>query len=259
MSDAPRRNPIRRGATVFGLAALGVLVAGTGLGACAKTASAPRPPSGPSITIGSTDETVQVIVANLYAGVLEHAGASVTLHTGLGTRATVEPALASGQLDLYPDVAGDLLLFVDGNDGGGGQIRGGGTAGCPTDPRCVEGLQSVYGLRFKSFTSLDDAGPITVAALEGGEVQVALVSSADGTVERAGFVALTDDRHLLDADAVVPVIRTSVDTPAVASALDALSARLSTAALSELSLAVTADHDTPAAAARQWLVHVGLI
>ena len=80
--------------------------------------------------------------------------------------------------------------------------------GTPRMPRgaaqCQMGHETTYGLHFKSFTSLDDAGPITVAALQGGEVQVAPLSSDDGSVLGNGFVALVDDKHLLDADNLHP-------------------------------------------------------
>jgi glycine betaine/choline ABC-type transport system substrate-binding protein len=64
---------------------LGAVVLSLGAGACGATASSLKPPSGPSITIGSADSAEQVMVANLYAAVLEHAGARVTLHTASRT------------------------------------------------------------------------------------------------------------------------------------------------------------------------------
>ena len=74
--------------------------------------------------------------------------------------------------------------------------------------------QSVYGLNFASFKSLDEAGPLSVAALKNGEVQVVELFSSDGNVVSNNFVALTDDKHLEGADYIVPVIRKSVDTAA---------------------------------------------
>lgn len=291
------------------------LVLSVGLGACGAAASTPKPALGPSISIGSLDTTPHVMVARLYAGVLAHAGARVTLHTDLGPRTTVEPALASGRLDLYPDDAGELLLFLDNNDTTAatqiaaavsdiktalraagatvlepapardaevfvvtrataeqyhlttlsslqpvaGKVVLGGPPGCPSQPQCLAGLQSTYGLHFKSFTSLDDAGPLTVSALEGGEVQLAELSSNDGTIVRNGFVALADDKHLLNADDVIPVIRTSVATKAVVAALDRLSARLTTDQLAQLTVEVTVDHEDPGVAAQRWLQHEHLI
>ena len=135
------------------------------------------------------------------------------------------------------------------------QLVLGGPPGCTQQPLCVVGLEGTYGLHFKSFTSLDDAGPVTVAALRGGEVQVAELSSIDGTRAGGDFVMLTDDKHLLPADYVIPVIRKAVDTRAVAAALDRLSAALTTAELQGLCAKVTVDHGDPGVVARQWLQH----
>jgi osmoprotectant transport system substrate-binding protein len=304
----------RRTWILLSAVALGVTTA-----ACGGAGLTPAPASGPAITIGSLGTTVSVITAALYADVLTHAGAEVTLRTGSGSgsgrRASVEPALASGQLDLYPDDAGALLLFLDADDTTAATATStavpalkrlleparvtvldpapdldtdvfavtratadadhlttlsslrpvaaklvlGGPPGCPGEAQCQMGLEATYGLHFKSFTSLDDAGPITVAALKGGEVQVAPLSSDDGSVLGNGFVALVDDKHLLDADNLVPVIRTAVDTGPVRDALDRLSAQLTTDQMSELSIEVNQDHEAPGTAARRWLVQHHLI
>ena len=291
------------------------LVLGVVAGACAAASTPRAPVAGPGITIGSPGTTEQAIVAQLYAAVLEHAGARVTVRADLGPRSTVEPALASGQLDLYPDYVGELLLFLAADKtvdatrissavadlkdvlGAAGatvlrpaaaldtdvfvvtratanqyhlttlstlqpvasKLVLGGPPGCQSQAQCEAGLQSTYGLHFKSFTSLDDAGPVTVAALRGGEVQVAPLSSSDGTVLGNNFVALGDDKHLLNADYVIPVIRNSVDTSAVRTALDSLSGALSTDDLARLNIEVTVDHDAPRTVAQRWLVQHRLI
>jgi osmoprotectant transport system substrate-binding protein len=135
-----------------------------------------------------------------------------------------------------------------------GQLVLGGPPACPQLPRCEPGLQNTYGMHFASFTALDDAGPITVSALQGGEVQVAELRSTDSSIVQHDFVVLADDRHLQPADNLVPVIRRSVDTPAIAGALNRLSARLTTAELAQLTRAVDIDGD-PGAVALRWLRH----
>jgi osmoprotectant transport system substrate-binding protein len=265
--------------------------------------------SGPNITIGSTNFEEQLIVANMYADVLTHAGARVTLRANLGTREAVEPALAAGQLDLYPDYAGTLLIFlypsatqaatrlstavpalehelaprgatvldaapaIDTNVFAvtmatanqyhlttlssltpvAGKLILGGPPECPTRPTCLLGLQNTYGMHFKSFTSLDEAGPITVSALKSGEVQVAELFSSDGNIVSNKFVELTDDKDLQPADYLIPVIRKSVTTPKVVAALNGLSAKLTTTELSLLNIKVNVDHQDPSTVAQQWL------
>ena len=80
----------------------------------------------------------------------------------------------------------------------------GGPPECPTFAGCEPGLKSVYGLNFASFKSLDEAGPLSVAALKSGQVQVVELFSSDGNVVSNNFVALTDNKHLEGADYIVP-------------------------------------------------------
>ncbi len=133
----------------------------------------------------------------------------------------------------------------------------GGPPECPSNAGCELGLEKVYGLKFAGFKSLDEAGPLSVAALKNGEVQVVELYSSDGNVVSNNFVALTDNKHLEGADYIVPVIRTSVDTPGVAKALNSIDAKLTTNAISKLNLDVTAKQEQPAAVAQTWLSSVG--
>jgi osmoprotectant transport system substrate-binding protein len=135
----------------------------------------------------------------------------------------------------------------------------GGPPECPTFAGCEPGLEKVYGLHFASFKSLDEAGPLSVAALKNGEVQVVELFSSNGAVESNNFVALTDNKHLEGADYIVPVIRKSVDTATVRAALAGLDNALTTDAISKLNLEVTADQEQPAAVAEAWLKSNGLI
>jgi osmoprotectant transport system substrate-binding protein len=129
----------------------------------------------------------------------------------------------------------------------------GGPPECPTFAGCEPGLKKVYGLNFASFKSLDEAGPLSVAALKNSEVQVVELFSSDGNVVSNNFVALTDNKHLEGADYIVPVIRKSVDTSAVRAALARVDDALTTDAISKLNLDVTADKQQPAAVAEAWL------
>jgi osmoprotectant transport system substrate-binding protein len=96
-------------------------------------------------------------------------------------------------------------------------------------------------------------GPLSVAALKNGEVQVVELFSSDGNVVSNNFVALTDNKHLEGADYIVPVIRRSVDTAGVAKVLAAIDAKLTTTAISKLNLDVTSQQEQPAAVAQTWV------
>lgn len=135
----------------------------------------------------------------------------------------------------------------------------GGPPECPTNEGCLKGLESVYGLHFSSFKPTDEAGPISVADLKNGAVQVVELFSSNGTVQSNHFVALKDTKHLEGATYVLPVIRKSVDKKGVAKALDKLSKALTTSALSALNLKVTTTKKQPATVAKTWLTQKKLI
>ncbi len=68
-----------------------------------------------SLNVGSTNFAEQEIVAELYAQVLESAGATVSKKFQLGAREIVAPALTSGEIDLYPEYVGSYITFLDKN------------------------------------------------------------------------------------------------------------------------------------------------
>jgi osmoprotectant transport system substrate-binding protein len=130
----------------------------------------------------------------------------------------------------------------------------GGPQECPTTAGCLPGLEKTYGLHFSSFKATDEAGAISVAALKNNEVQVVELFSSDGNVVGNDFVALTDNKHLEAADYITPVIRKSVDSSAVTSLIDKVSAKLTTSAISKLNVLVTGPKkEQPTAVAEAWL------
>lgn len=68
-----------------------------------------------TVTIGSTNFTEQLILAEMYAAVLEKAGVKVETRLNLGTREVVFPALEKGEIDLLPEYNGSVLSFLDKN------------------------------------------------------------------------------------------------------------------------------------------------
>jgi osmoprotectant transport system substrate-binding protein len=66
---------------------------------------------------------------------------------------------------------------------GDGSLVLGGPAECPERPFCQPGLEETYGLEFASFQQYGDTGgPLTKAAIQGGEVSIGLVFSSDGAL-----------------------------------------------------------------------------
>jgi len=137
----------------------------------------------------------------------------------------------------------------------------GGPPECPQRPFCMIGLRETYGLEFKEFKPLDTGGPITVEALANNEVQVAVLFSSDPVIPARDFVALEDDRDLMRADNLVPVVHAQLieQNPVIADLLDTVSALLSQDALVELNRQSTEDRMDPEDIAATFLEQEGLL
>jgi osmoprotectant transport system substrate-binding protein len=138
----------------------------------------------------------------------------------------------------------------------------GGPPECPQRPRCIPGLESVYGLTFGEFKPLDQGGPLTVEALAGGEVDVALLFDSDGVIAARNFVLLEDDQGLQPAENIAPLVSEElVDSYGdnFTGVLDELSEELSQEELIELNRLVGYEGESATDMARQWLTDNGLL
>jgi osmoprotectant transport system substrate-binding protein len=132
----------------------------------------------------------------------------------------------------------------------------GGPPECPEREFCMIGLTDVYGLSFADFKPLDVGGALTVAALEGDEIQVALLFTSDGVIAAKGFVLLEDDKDLQPAENLTPVIRQDIVDAYGDDLVDTLndvSAELTTAELSEMNRRIGIDGDDPEQVAADWI------
>jgi osmoprotectant transport system substrate-binding protein len=134
-----------------------------------------------------------------------------------------------------------------------GQLVFGAGPECPTYKFCLPGLMSVYGLHFKQTLTLDTDGPATRAAFKNGSIQVGLVFSSDADLNSLGLVVLQDDKHMIAADNVVPVVRQSIATAEVKSMLDKVDAGLTTADLVAMNGQVELLHQDADAVATAYL------
>jgi osmoprotectant transport system substrate-binding protein len=140
------------------------------------------------------------------------------------------------------------------------ELSFGGPIECEQRPLCLPGLRSTYGLRFARFVPLDAGGPLTVAALESGQVDVALMFTTDGRIAADSLVLLKDDRRLQPAENVTPVVRRDALErfgPDLSESVDAVSAELTTRELRDMNAAV-ATGGAPAAVAAAWLRRHGI-
>ncbi len=135
----------------------------------------------------------------------------------------------------------------------GNQLVLGAGPECPTRPFCQPGLEKTYGIHFKDFKALDTDGPLTRAAFKNGTIQVGLVFSSDADLGQLGLVVLQDDKHLENADNVVPIVRQKVATSDVTAILNNVDAQLTTADLVTMNSQVELLHQDADAVALAYL------
>lgn len=176
--------------------------------------------------------------------------------------AVLEPAEAQDRngLVVTKETADELgLQTVSDLKEHAGDLVFGGPPECPQRPLCLQGYERAYELKFKEFRSLDAAGPITWAALEQGDIDVALMFTSQGVITDKGWVLLEEDEELQPAENIVPVVREEALTDEIEELLNAVSAKLTTEAISELNGKVDSEGADPAEVAEAWLREVGLL
>jgi osmoprotectant transport system substrate-binding protein len=130
---------------------------------------------------------------------------------------------------------------------------------CRTRLTCLIGLQKRYGLTQTKFVPL---GSISVYTLiDKGTVTAGDVFSTDPQLESSKYTVLTDTKHLFGFQNVAPVVSSKVATAGgsgFVNAVNAVSAKLSVAAMRAMNKAVAIDKQTPAAVAGAFLKANGL-
>ncbi|HEV7722534.1 MAG TPA: glycine betaine ABC transporter substrate-binding protein, partial [Iamia sp.] len=96
-----------------------------------------------------------------------------------------------------------------------------------------------------TFRPLDVGGPNTKAALENGDIDIALLFSSDGAIAANDWVELEDDKGLQQAENFVPAIRTEVTNDEIAAVLDTVSEALTDEIVRDSVAAVAIDGDNP--------------
>src|SRR5207249_2043607 len=128
---------------------------------------------------------------------------------------------------------------------------------------CLKGLESVYGIHFKDFKSLDAGGPLTIAALKSNGVQVGDVFTTDARIVSNGFVVLQQDKTpIVGAENVVPIVRDdalSALGSTLRTAVDAITGKLTTQGLTDLNKKADIDKQDPSTIAKDWLQQNNLL
>jgi osmoprotectant transport system substrate-binding protein len=204
-------------------------------------------PSGepPAAAVDSAHRRLQEVLAATGLRALQPAEAENT--NGLAvTRETAARLGLTATSDLFPHAAALVVA---------------GPSECPERPYCLPGLESVYGLTFTGFVPYD-AQTQRITALEEGVVDVAVVFTTDGLLAARDLVLLVDDRELQPVENVVPIVTEQAvmrHGERVVEALDAVSSRLDSAALTFLNWRVEVAGGDVEGEARGWLQRQGLV
>ncbi|WP_033293853.1 ABC transporter substrate-binding protein [Amycolatopsis jejuensis] len=124
--------------------------------------------------------------------------------------------------------------------------------------RWKDRIKQLYGCEFKEIRTTDTGGPVTVAALKSGDVQVADLFSTSATIASNGFVPLEDDKHMFPAQNIVPLVAKGVLNAEEVAALNRASKALTTEQLTELNVQYTGEKRNPVDIANEFLQRNGL-
>jgi osmoprotectant transport system substrate-binding protein len=138
----------------------------------------------------------------------------------------------------------------------------GGPPECPGRPYCLPGLEHTYGIHFRGFVPLDAAGPLTLQALDAGNVNAALLFSTNPSIRTQHLVVLADDRGLQPAENITPLIRRDAVARhgrGLVAVLNKVSAHLDTGSLRAMDALVQLGGQAPRRVAATWLRMHGLV
>ncbi len=147
------------------------------------------------------------------------------------------------------------------------QLTWGVAEGCATNPVCAPGLKDTYGIDLAGLPAgqLQNLPPCSTdiaTALNDSAIDVAQVCTTQPEISTLNLVLLTDDMHLQPAQNLVPIASKELSDAAgaeLADTLNAITAKLTTEALTQLGASIVVNHEVAADVARQFLQDNGLI
>lgn len=125
-------------------------------------------------------------------------------------------------------------------------------------PNGPKGLEETYGVKVDFAPIEDSGGPLTVKALKDGDVQMAIIYTADPSIESNNLVTLEDTKGLFLSSNVVPLASDKVDDKA-AEVINEVSAAMSPEDLVSLNNRSVTDQLPAADIAKDWLEEKGLV
>lgn len=197
---------------------------------------------------GDADETVELLQARLDGIEL----VALEPSPAVDTNAFVVTKETSDELGLTK--LSDLPA-----DGGGLSL--GAPQDCETNPFCLPGLERVYGIDLSAdFVPLESS--LVAESLANDAVQVGVLFSTSGRIADEGWVLLEDDKGMLAADNVTPVLSQELldaHGQELQDLIDEVSAAIDTATLTELNKRFDIDREDAADIAASFLEESGLV
>jgi osmoprotectant transport system substrate-binding protein len=120
------------------------------------------------------------------------------------------------------------------------------------------GLKKLYGLTFKSFLPTDLSGPISLADLKSGKIQASDIFTTTPQIQTDKLLSLADPKKLFASQNVIPLVYKKGVNAKIIAELNAISAKLTTAALIQMNLQLS-QGQSYATVATNWLKSVGLM
>ncbi|MEU4190330.1 ABC transporter substrate-binding protein [Kribbella sp. NPDC026611] len=117
----------------------------------------------------------------------------------------------------------------------------------------LKGLKEKYGVEFKEYKTLDAGGPLSIKALTDNQIQVTNLFTTQSVIKDQGLVQLDDPEKILPPNNIVPLIRTDHKSDDVAAVLNAVDAKLTTDALTDLVKRIDVGKESADAVAKDWL------
>ena len=126
-------------------------------------------------------------------------------------------------------------------------------------PDAYKGLQTAYGINFKTAKSMDIG--LTYEAVRTGKADVNDSFATDGRIAAFNLLSLKDDKHFFPPYYAASVVRdaTLKKHPELADTLNLLAGKLNDETMQKLNAKVDVDKQDPKAVASEWLKAQGLI
>jgi osmoprotectant transport system substrate-binding protein len=135
---------------------------------------------------------------------------------------------------------------------------------CSENPSCGPGLKDVYGIDIAALLveNLSACSGEMATALNEDGIGVAELCTTQADIAKFNFVLMQDDKKLIPAQNVAPVVRNDLLAAApddFEATLNAVSAKLTTDELTRLNVRVSVNQESIESVATQWLADQGLV